>query len=172
MNITEKDLYKYVFYNSELPENKRDFISNNLDKFSDALDLLKEIESNLESDVSSVIMDRILGLIEAQNPRVEFVLKPLKVQNFQDHFMLAADSASVEFNNLTQTFVDSGNNFLIKVVSVENENKLYVFPREKSVNVDLSLTIYPSNEKHLVDKSSSSYILVNKQKIEKIVITQ
>ncbi|MCB9211682.1 MAG: hypothetical protein H6609_20155 [Ignavibacteriales bacterium] len=172
MNITEKDLYKYVFYNSELPENKRDFINNNLDKYSDALDLLKEIESNLESDVSSVIMDRILGLIEAQNPRVEFVLKPLKFQNCQDHFMLAADSATIECDNITQTFVDSGNNFLIKVVSVENENKLYVFPRKKSVNVDLSLTIYPSNEKHLIDKSSSSYILVNKQKIDKIVITQ
>lgn len=170
MDITEKDLYKFVFYNSELSVDKQNFIRDNLDKFSSSIELLSEMKSQLEMEVSPIIMGRIYDLIADQYPKEEFVLSPVNIENSHDYNILAADSTPIECNNLTQTFSDRGNNYLVKVVSEESQDKLFLFPKDRKINSVLSLTIYPSNEEYLLDKNSSSYLLLKKQKIDKIVI--
>ncbi len=170
MNITEKDLFKFVFYKSELPQKKQNFITENLDKFSSSIKFLTEIKSQSEIELSPSIMGRIHDLIANQYLKKEFVLTPVITEDCSDYLTLAADSNSKECDENSRTFTDPGNNYMVKVISEGTENKLFLFSRDKNVNSDLSLTIYPSNEKHLINKSSSNIILLQKQRIDKIII--
>lgn len=170
MNITEKDLYKFVFYKSELPVEKQDFIKENLDRFSSSIKILNEIKTQLELEVNPKIIDKIHNLIASQSQEEEIVLTPIRFDNCTDYLVLAADSKSTESNINPQTFTDSGNRYMVKIVSEDTENRLYLFKSANMGKTNLSLTVYPSNEKYSLEGENSNSILLKKQKIEKIVI--
>ena len=170
MNITEKDIYKFVFYKSELSQEKQNFISINLDKFAASIELLNEIKLNTENEVSSVTIKKITDLIEQDQPNKEIILTPIDFKNCSDYLTLAADSKSYDGNNTTQTFTDNGNNYIAKIVKGDNETKLFLFANTSIENSEISFVIHPSNEKYSLENNKSNCIVLKKQNIEKIII--
>ena len=170
MNITEKDIFKFVFYKSELSQEKQNFISQNLEKFSSSIKLLNEINSTSEIDVSPMTMKRITDLIERTQENKEIVLTPINFKNCSDYLILAADSKSNEGNEKTQTFTDLENNYIAKIVTEDAETKLFLFANSNMANANISLTVYPSKQKYSLESNKSNCIVLAKQRIEKIVI--
>lgn len=170
MEIKEKDLYKFVFYSSELSRIKFEFIKNNIEQFKAEIELLSGIKENLNETFSDDILDKIHDKIAEQETDFQIILEPIKKEEDSKYLILAADSPKSEQLVNSQTFQDLTNKFLAKVISTNDSNKIYIFQNNNKLISDIKITLHPSLDSYRMKINDSPYIVKPKQNIDKISI--
>ncbi len=133
--ISEKTLYKYIFCPSALSEDQRLFILQNSEEFREDLALLRAIKSGLENELPETILDKIHKKIINESAKDGIKLNLIPQTESDGKCVLAADSVKSETKQKTYSFIDESNNYLIKVINKDAENKIYIFTK---VEVDRS----------------------------------
>lgn len=170
MEVTEKDLYKFVFSPNELSSSKFEYISSNIEQFKAEIELLSEIKENLNETFSDDILDRIHNKIAEKETENQIILEPIKKENDSKYLILAADSPKSEQLVNTQTFQDLKNKFLAKVISTNDSNKIYIFQKNRPISSNINITLHPSLDTHSMKVNDLPCIITPKQNIEKIFI--
>ncbi len=170
MEIREKDLYKFVFYSSELSRDKFEFIKKNIEQFRAEIELLAEIKGNLNETFSDDILNKIHDKIAEQETDNQIILEPIKKEEDSKYLILAADSPKSEQLVNSQTFQDLKNKFLAKVITTKDSNKIYIFQKNISLNSNINVTLHPSLDTHKMKVNDLPCIITPKQNIDKISI--
>jgi hypothetical protein len=164
IRITEKDLYKFVFYPEEIPEEKYEYILSNCDLFDEQLELLKKIKLNQKNPLSEEILEQIKGKIQKR--------KNDNVTLYKDTFMsksgfatLAAKSPEMISEINSSSFRDSENSYLIKLNTTKTRTKLYLFTNEDYSDRKFELKFNPSGK---VIKFSQTDLPIEIEPIENI----
>ena len=145
-NILEKDIYKFIFYPHELSSDKFKYISNNLEKYADQIELLSKLKNNLKSPISDKQLEEIEKLI-IENEQNEVILHKVDYDLSKGVVKLAAESPSLESEVTANTFLDVNNEFLLKINTTEKRSKIYFFSKNNTKFSKINLTINPSNKK-------------------------
>jgi len=146
MNISEKDLYKYIFYPNKLSKEKFDYISLNKATFKSEIDYLKNIKNSYPSLISNEITNKILDKIEIFEKGNEIILYKIEPDSDNDYLILAADSPREKAEIITSTFKDNNGLFLIKINTTSDRSKIYLFFQDMEKRHEYNLTLNPSGE--------------------------
>lgn len=169
MNISEKDLYIFVFYQDKLSAEKAEYIKDNRSKFEAEINMLEEIRKNTQSNVEQSIIDRIHDKIENGNRQNKITLERLIIDNGDDHLILAADSPETD-SNKTETYIDKENLFLSKILSNDKMNRIYIFRNSNDEIYDFTVTLLPSKDQFTINSAELPLIIAPPQVIEKLEI--
>ena len=158
MIITEKDIFNYVYYPEKLIWDKRKYIDANKQLFSREIKLCEETFAALNSQntkkVNIILLDK--------KPVVNFQKQP--------EYFLAADSVNLDKSISTETYTDSKNNILVKVVFYPEKTKLFIFNEENKPINNFKLNIKPLNKSYQIASSSEPLELPAGLEIESLSI--
>jgi hypothetical protein len=168
--ISEKTLYKYIFCPSALSEDQRLFILQNSEEFREDLALLRAIKSGLENELPETILDKIHKKIINESAKDGIKLNLIPQTESDGKCVLAADSVKSETKQKTYSFIDESNNYLIKVINKDAENKIYIFTKVEVDDLEYSLTLFPSKEVYYVNSEDMPLIISPQQKINSIIL--
>ncbi len=142
MKITEQDIFNYVYYTAKLSPEKQQYIKSNRNFFEKQITLCEDTFSALNQEKSALNNIIILNKKAALN-----------LQKEQEYF-LAADSISLDKSIRTETYTDSKNNFLVKVIFYQDKTRLFIFNEENKPIYNFRLNIKPLNRTYQIENSS------------------
>ncbi len=175
MNISEKDIFNFVFSPGKLSNEVKTYINNNIQDFEEEIHLFE----NIQSDLNRTVPDEIISQIEDRisningNKVIELYKTPTPAKTENRHLTLAAESEpGYNPNNISvDTFWDKNSNYMVKVINAAEEKKLIIFENGNSFIEDFTIKIYPSTKTFEHISNEEPVILDKNEKIEKIVIT-
>ncbi len=165
ISITEEDLFKFVYYRDELPQDKQKYLEENEKLFSEEIEFIKSFSEKNDKQLQSKKLDKAFNI---------FTLFPEK-NNRRDtskKLKLAAASETLKKNIETISFSDPESNYIIRQVKQKDKNELFIFPKEEDKTKKISFTLYPANLKYYSQKASGSFELPIDISIEQISIIE
>ena len=163
LRISEQDIFYYVFYPDQLITDKKEFLDAHREEFKEQIEFcnaLKEFKFNSENTGETISFNQ---------QKVE--LRPINFKATDPFNILTLAAASSELSKKieTKTFTDENSQYLVRLVSTEDEKRLYVFSKTKSFK-SAKLTMLPSNKSYTVDSPDSSILIDTIENVEKISI--
>lgn len=172
-DITEFDLFKFIFNRNDLPLDKANFIEKS-NEFSDALDFYQQVKDSMYKELTYEVKSKIAARIPAYRlePAVITLHKEaITKAKIPNKLRLAAASVPHLPKVRAFSFLDDGKNFLARIVNVEAKQKLYLFSTKDELLRNFTVTVYPSGESHTCHDNSSAINLETSDDVEKINIT-
>lgn len=149
MEITEKDIFYYVFYPSELEEDKLRYIDENKDRFPQ-MSVYREISDSLNREVSPAVKNKLAKKIPAYKLPVVYELFPWTIEAKESKIsnsQLAAASKEAVSDSISKTFLDKEKNIIIRLIGTSENSRLYIFSVDGNILGEFGLTINPGNKK-------------------------
>lgn len=167
INITEEDIFKFVFNPENLSKEQLEYLNSNKDRFKKEIDYCKSLQ--VQSNVTEIdsIADQIIQKIKSFKI-VELypqIIKPIEGNGVK----LAAASILKEKKSNSMSFTDSESKYLIRIVKAESQHLLYLFSEDKSKH-DFRLTIHPSKTQYQITDLSKPIEILEEGVIEQINI--
>jgi len=162
-DISEQDIFNFVFYPDQLSIEKKEYLNCHIDEFKEQIDFCMALkQTTVQPEKGKEISKHDFVIVE---------LLPIKLitLNNNNYLTLAAASAELSKKIETKTFMDSNSQFLVRIVSTEDEKKLYVFSKEKCLE-DVKITLFPSEKCYRINPVESSIVIDKTEEIEKISI--
>lgn len=157
LNITEKDIFNFVFFNNLISTEKEEYLNGN-SNFKVQLDFYKKLKDVFLEEIPNNIKDKIVSGIEAYKKIKTFILYPVDYGHKKKHsdvLILAADSIAAESNEIkSKTFIDEGRNYLIRLIKENSKSKIYVFSTHEPVMKNFTVVIKPQSVKYVLDNNS------------------
>ncbi len=157
MQITEKDIFNFVFFPENVSTEIKLFLEESRD-FKNEIDLYESMKNSLADDLSDKTKNKIASKIEVYKPSNVIHLFPVKGnQNnrYVNKIRLAAASLEEKPKITSKTFYDENMTYIIKVLNYENRSKIFVFSPQYELIKDFELIISPQNLKyHIKDNTS------------------
>ena len=156
MQITERDIFNYVFFREEFPEEKKDYLKNSL-MFKEEIEFYSSIKNSLNEDINFETKRKIASKISAYKPVNVIQLFPV-TEHYKpkrsDGLVLAAASEVEKSKVSTKTYYDEDKTYIIKVINYEKSSKVFVFSTQYELVKDFQLNILPQNLKYHITDSS------------------
>ena len=156
MQITERDIFNFVFFREEFPEEKKDYLKNSL-MFKEEIEFYSSIKNSLNEDINFETKRKIASKISAYKPVNVIQLFPVTEHYKPKHSngLVLAAAAEVEKPKVsTKTFYDEDKTYIIKVINYEKSSKVFVFSTQYELVKDFHLNILPQNLKYHIPDSS------------------
>jgi hypothetical protein len=171
LTISEKDLYKFVFYPDKLSSELFEYITKNIEKFQEQIQLLTDLKHSANEDlhdkeIVSKIYDKIAEFENSKN--IELNLVNVSNDADVDYLTPDVDTWSTESNTQVKTFADKLSRYIAKVISSTYQTSILVFNKDFIELKDLEITIYPTKESFVIENSSEPLVLEPKRSIESL----
>ena len=163
INITEQDIFNFIFHPELLIKEKKDYLDSHQTDFSDQIEFCKYLKKH--SVDKSMNASNQINLSRS----IELYPIPVILKNQDITFTLAAASSELDKKIETKTFTDPQSQFLVRMVSTDQEKTLYVFAKDKNFK-QAKLTILPSQKTFNISPLESSIKIDKSEEIEKISI--
>jgi hypothetical protein len=170
MNISEKELFYFIFYPDKLSEEVTEFIKMNIDIYKDEIDLLKLTKATMNEKVPEDILKKIHQKIKDYEDTSFVVLKKVDNNTEIDNELLAlaADSPKIENSNTVATYADKNSKYLVKIISNTTENRLHIFNKDNEEIKNFQITILPSGTTFDIESSNTHLVVKPMQEIASI----
>lgn len=145
IEITEQDLYNYVFFRENLSKEKYALIEKD-NSYKEILDFYSILKNNINQKPDDALKQSLASKIPAyslSNVIHLFQLKDPEIK--QNGNRLAADSKELKPKMTTKTFVDNEKEYLIKVLNYGDVTKVFVFSTKDEVVRNFDIVIEPNN---------------------------
>jgi hypothetical protein len=164
INITEKDIFDFVFSPDTLSKEKLDYLNENRDRFQKEISLCHEIQKpNLGNNAQ--LIEEVVRNIVASNVIELYpqIAKPIKANGVK----LAAASVLTEKPRNSFSFSDKESKYLIRIVKTESHTLLYLFSTEKEKQ-KAKIKLYPSEAAYIINDLSQPIEITTEETIERI----
>ncbi len=167
IDITEEDIYRFVFSPELLSKDKYDYLTINRERFKDEIALCLELKNSSNTEEVKALASSILQKINSPTiiTLLPQIIKPIEEVGIK----LAAASVLKERKSNSMSFADSDSKYLIRIVKTESQTLLYLFSSEKSKK-HFKLTFYPSESEYQIKDLSRPIEILEEQVIEKISV--
>lgn len=162
IEISEQDIFNYVFYPELLSPDKKEFLDLRRNDFFEQIDLCNYLKQNnipVQKSASTVSKQDIIELYPVN----------VNASNNNNYFTLAAGSSELSKKIETKTFTDDHSKYLVRLVSTTDEKTLYVFTKEKIFR-EARLTLFPSHKSYKIDSDESAIKIDDFENVERISI--
>lgn len=156
IDITEQDLFNYVFFPESLSPEILHFLSNSKE-FSDEIEFFSELKGSLTKELSLEVKKELADRIQSYHFNKIITLYPVKysAKKKVNGLILAAASDEVKKPIVSsRTFYDNDKTYIIKVINYENSSKIFVFSTHYELIQNFDLIISPQNLRYHIDDNS------------------
>lgn len=169
INITERDIYNFVFSPETLEPAKKTYLESNLEKFQRQIDYCRQLkEISLEEPQGQSIINVVDRILSPKG--IELIPEAIDNESKDSKLRLAAFSFNLNKKNYTYSFTDSNSEHVVKIIMSGSRNLLYFFsliPMQK-----VTVTFLPSEATYNIQDTSKPIEILEEKEIEKIIITQ
>lgn len=154
MNLTERDIFNFVFYPNLVSEEKRSFLAS-IENSTDAIIFYKKLKSSLSVSLTDEVKRKLAEKIDVykyNNILHLFSVEELKKK--KNDLVLAAASAEEKPKIITKTFYDADKTYIIKVINYTVNSKIFVFSTQQEIIKDFEIIILPENKKYHCNDNS------------------
>jgi hypothetical protein len=155
-DITEKDIFNFVFYPELISKEKVNFLQTSSD-FKDEIEFYSSLKKSLCEEINPEIQKIISLKINAYKLQNIIYLYPVEEQHNKktsNNLVLAAASLEDKPKVSAKTFYDEDKTYIIKVINYEKSSKVFVFSTQYDLVKDFDLNILPQNLKYHITDSS------------------
>ncbi len=171
MVITEKDIFLYVLFPDELDSDKKKYIQENENLFSDRIEYFKFITEIFNDENIDTESKKAADIILARFKVVELLPVINNNLNKNNTVNLAAATNNVaEKLSESITYLDEDSKYLVKVIRNKNQNKLYFFSKNENREQKLRITLIPSMDIFHITNYSLKIDINPQLSIQKILI--
>ncbi len=146
MEITERDIFNFVFFKSSVSSEKIKFIKEK-NEFSTGIKFYQALKAAIGKNIPVEVKNKLKEKIPAYNSLI-YILNPVKDKVRKKKvtdLILAADSPKIKSKMTSATFIDDEKHYLIKLHNFENSAKIYVFSTNEEQIKNYKIIIRPSN---------------------------
>lgn len=155
-DITEKDIFNFVFYPELVLKKKQEFLINSPD-FKHEIEFYFSLKNSLMEELPFDVKQKLASKIKAyMNNNIIYLypVEEIKKRKHSNGIVLAAASPEERPKISTKTFYDEDKTYIIKVIKYEKSSKVFVFSTQYELMKDYTLIISPNNTKyHMKDNS-------------------
>lgn len=166
IEITEEDIYKFVFNREALSKNKQEYLEANRERFSKEIALCVELKES-RADMDDKLVSDIIKSIQSTNIVELYPQKPNPVE--ENGVKLAASSVLVEKPTNSTSYMDSDSKYLIRIIKTGSQTLLYFFSNDATQR-NFKLKFIPSGNEYRVADTSQPIEILEEQVIEKIIV--
>jgi hypothetical protein len=147
MNVSERDIFNFVFYPDYLSDEKFSFLKTSK-IFDEEVDFFISLKKSLDENLTAEIKNKIAERIPIYVPSQTYSLYPVrelqrkKKNNIQ---VLAADSPKEKPEVTVKTFVDETNHYLIRLLNFKDSAKIYTFSTTEQSLKNFKVVIHPAS---------------------------
>jgi hypothetical protein len=168
VNITERDLYKFVFSPESLSLEVKTYLENNLDRFKTQIDYCKSLKNISENEIADTSIEILSDKILDENT-IELIPSNYNSNVNTDKIRLAAASLKLEKKNYSLSFNDDANENAVKIISIDSQMPLYLF--STIVFKKATITLLPSEINYTVVDASKPIEILKEEQIDKVIIS-
>ena len=155
--ITETDIFNFVFYSELISKEKVSYLESSSD-FREEINFYLSLKESLNEVLGPEIRKKIASKINSYNLSNIIYLYPVdeyQSRKLSINVRLAAASPEEKPKVSSKTFYDDEKTYIIKVINYEKSSKVFVFSTQYELIKDFELNILPQNLKyHLSDNSA------------------
>lgn len=147
MQITEQDIFNFVFFPDLISDDKSGLIKNS-EKYKTEVEFYRSLKELLATDVDPGIKSKLAERVEAYKPVNIFYLYPAKEnfkKNHSGRLVFAAASPDDKPKISSRTYYDKSMTYIIKVLNYDGKSKIFVFSPQFELIEDFTLIISPQN---------------------------
>lgn len=148
MEINERDLFDFIFYQGNLSSEKVEYLKTSR-IFDEELEFYRSLKKSLNEELSEEIKQMIAEKIHVYNPAKIHILYPVQEKmgkRFNHIAVLAAASTDEKPAVSAKTFIDEANHYLIRLLNFKNSSKIYVFSTSEEIIKNYKVIIQPSGK--------------------------
>ncbi len=171
-NITEIDLFNFIFFKHLLNEDKKRIITLG-EKFKESLNFYTRMHKELNKDLSLAAKKKIASLIPSYRLTEKVELFPIpftKLATKRNTFVAAADD-NIGARFISMSLTDEEKSYLARIVCQHTHCQLFIFSSNNSVIKNFDVTLYPQGYKYHFDDNTKPVELRTEPKIEKVILT-
>ena len=165
IEITERDIFIFVFSPELLPHGKREYLENNRERFKEEIELC----ISLRDDSYDARVDEIAKRVESYIGKCQIVeLFPSDDRFEKNVYKLRLSAASAKLTQKVNysSFADSDSNNVIKIIKTGDQTLMYVFSQHSVSKA--KVTLLPSETTYIVENISQPIEILDERNIEKI----
>ncbi|PKL82147.1 MAG: hypothetical protein CVV24_11575 [Ignavibacteriae bacterium HGW-Ignavibacteriae-3] len=167
IEISEEDIFKFVFSPENLAADKFNYLSANKERFKEEIDLCLEIKNNSGTDENNTSAEFILNKISSYK---QIKLFPqISEVNEENGVKLAAASAVLSKQPNSMSFADAESKYLVRIVKTEFDCLLYLFTEDSSIS-SYKIHLHPSKAAYRINDVSQPIEILEEIKIEEILL--
>ena len=147
INVTENDLFRFVFYSDKLSSEKREYLMNS-NNYLIEIKFLNELKSSIQNEIAFPVKRKLAEKIPAYKIAqiVELHPQESKTSNRKsDVLILAAATPDIESKVTVKTFLDEDKSILIKLLNFGDHSKVYIFSTNDEVLTNFKVKFLPQN---------------------------
>lgn len=170
MNISERDMFNFVFYPENLSTEKVEHLKNSK-IFDEEIDFYRSLKKSLEEELTDDVKQKLAEKIPLYVPLKIFVLYPVKehVKKRKNDVPIFAAASPKEIPAVTaKTFIDENNHYLIRLLSFKESSKIYVFSTTEGALKNYKIVVKPSGQTFEQNDNSSPIEISTPIEAEKI----
>lgn len=148
MNISERDIFQFVFYPENLSNEKLEHLKTSK-VFAEEIHFYKSLKNIFMEELTDEIRQKLAEKIPLYFPQKIFVLLPVKEvlkKRRNDVPVFAAASEKIKPDFTSKTFIDKSNNYLIKLLKFKNSSKIFVFSVTGEKLTNYRVVVNPSGQ--------------------------
>ena len=160
-NINEQDIFKYVFSPQSLSEEKIKSLRGSK-KYEKRILYYESVKNAIDSETPVDLKKKIAAKIPKYTLANVFTLHPVKYEENKERngpVIFAAKTKEEQAKLKTYTFTDDDRKFLIRIISVEDSTKLYLFSISGDTIKDITLKILPGGEEFFMNNNSTPLMI-------------
>lgn len=148
MNISERDLFDFIFYPENLSVEKAEYLKTSR-IFEDEIEFSRSVKKSLMEELSEEVKLKIAEKIHIYNPAKIHTLYPVqetskKVRSSIPVFAAASQKEKPAIS--AKTFIDEANHYLIRLLNFKSSSKIFVFSTTNEILKNYRVIIQPSGQ--------------------------
>ncbi|RJP61802.1 MAG: hypothetical protein C4539_19330 [Ignavibacteriales bacterium] len=171
-NITEIDLFNFVFFKHLLDEEKKQIIMLE-EKFKESINFYSGMHNELSKDLSLAARKKIASLIPSYRLTDKVELFPIgftKMATKRNTYVASADE-SLNPGFISMSLTDEEKSYLARIVCQHTHCQMFIFSSNNSILRNFDVTIYPQRKKYHFEDNTKPVELNAEPDIEKLVMT-
>lgn len=168
IEITERDIYKFVFSQETLELEKKTYLESNLERFQHQIDYCRQLQNlSIEEPQEKTIIN-IVNKVLSPNV-IELIPSVRPTETRDSKLRLSAESLNLEKKNYSYTFTDTNSEHVIKIINTASESLLYFFSSAPTENA--KITLLPSGSTYTIIDTYKPIEILEEKVIQKILIS-
>jgi hypothetical protein len=171
-NITEIDLFNFIFFRNLLDEDKKKAIMLE-EKFKESIDFYAGMHKELSKDLSLAARKKIASLIPTYKLTDKVELFPIgftKMATKRNTYVAAANE-NLNPGFISMSLTDEEKSYLARIVCQHTHCQLFIFSSNNSIIKNFDVTLYPQRKKYHFEDNTKPVELNAEPNIEKLVMT-
>ena len=169
INITEIDIYKFVFSSESLDSVKRSYLESNSERFKKEIGYFQELKNSSPSQETELLVNEIMHKIISHSI-VELFPSVIPSEEHDSKLRLSAESLKLSKKTYSLGFTDKSSDHVVKIINNDSQTLMYLFTSKPISKA--RITFFPSETSYTIKDTSKPIEILDESNIEKVTVEE